>query len=135
MRYRCHNPEAAGYSKYGARGITVCDRWRNDFQAFFEDMGPRPSHQHSIDRIDNNGPYSPENCRWATPAEQCNNRRTNHIVTYGGSKMTIAQCAEAVGLTYEVLRHRISTLGEPAEVAVERAMRYAAYTPSSIIHS
>lgn len=96
---RCRSTEGSEYRNYGSRGITVCERWRK-FENFISDMGPKPSPQHSLDRIDNDGNYEPGNCRWATKKEQARNRRTNTPVIRddGLAFATIEEAAEATGL-------------------------------------
>lgn len=105
MRNRCNNPRDAGFKNYGGRGITICERW-DSFANFFTDMGKRPPN-HFIDRIDNDGPYSPENCRWATRKTQNRNRRSNVFVTFKGKRCTLAELAEETGVPYAIIRDRI----------------------------
>ena len=108
MRKRCDLPKHPGYKNYGGRGIKVCDRWQN-YGNFLADMGRRPSPEHSIDRIDNNGNYEPGNCRWATKKEQDRNKRSNHIVEYNGQKMVFADACKLAGFSKGTVRTRIKS--------------------------
>lgn len=104
---RCENPKSHTWSNYGGRGIYVDPLWRNDPVAFIEFMGPRPSSKHSIERLDVNGPYAPENCVWATQEEQSNNKRNNVSLTFEGKTQTISQWARALGISQTTLRDRL----------------------------
>jgi hypothetical protein len=107
MKDRCYNPKHESYANYGGRGIIVCDAWVCNFVQFFAEMGPRPSAKHSIDRIDNDGPYSPDNCRWATRLEQEANKRSNKVVEVNGDKVCLAEAARRLGLNENLVRSRV----------------------------
>jgi hypothetical protein len=107
MVQRCCNPKHKNFRHYGGRGITVCDRWRTNFEVFLEDMGPRPSAKHSIERKDNNGNYEPGNCVWATQREQSRNKRTNRLVEFGGQTLCVEEWAAKLGLTSKAIHHRL----------------------------
>lgn len=121
MIRRCEKPQEKCYPQYGGRGISVCDRWKK-FQNFLEDMGPRPSADHSLDRIDNDGDYGPDNCRWATRSEQQNNRRCNHRLTFKGRTLTIAEWARELGCPRHHIANRIKS-GWSVEAALTTPFR------------
>lgn len=97
---RCTNPKNHKYPSYGGRGVTVCDRWRHSFPNFFQDMGPRPSKHHSIDRINNDGNYEPENCRWASPLQQSRNSTNPRAVVRSDGKIyrSLTDAANELGV-------------------------------------
>lgn len=103
---RCKYPSNPAYEYYKKRGIKVCEAWQV-FDNFLEDMGEKPSKNHSIDRINNDGNYEPSNCRWATKQEQANNRITNIHFIYNGQKYTLAELARVTGVGKELLRARL----------------------------
>lgn len=107
---RCFNPEDPAYENYGGRGITICDHWKGEhgFEHFLEDMGPRPSPRHTIDRYpDNDGNYEPGNCRWATSKQQARNRRSNHLVTIDGVTRLLCEWLEQYHLNRRSYRCRL----------------------------
>jgi hypothetical protein len=107
MRNRCANPKNRSWNRYGGRGIKVCQRWQT-FANFLEDMGEPPSPKHQLERIDNAGNYEPGNCRWATPKEQANNRRSSNLLTYQGKTQTLAAWCEELGLKHSTVVMRLT---------------------------
>jgi hypothetical protein len=107
---RCNNPNHRHWHRYGGRGISVCGRWRNSFQDFIADMGPRPSLKHSIDRFPNkDGNYEPGNCRWATQTQQMRNASINRMIVYQGETLCLAEWAERLGMNKMTLQGRLDT--------------------------
>lgn len=104
MKMRCRNPNDIYFRNYGGRGITVCDRWNNSFEAFVSDMGKRPE-GYTLDRIDVNGSYCPENCRWATKSDQDNNRRSTLKVSVKGVEMPLKQASKLLAFNYDKARY------------------------------
>lgn len=124
MKQRCHCETSHDYKNYGARGIIVCDEWRNDFTAFREwALKNGYSDKLSIDRIDVNGNYCPENCRWTDCKTQNRNRTTNVIVSYRGKEYNYAELAEIAGISYGALYARINHFGWSVEKAVNTPLK------------
>ena len=117
MKDRCTNPKVRNYKNYGARGVTVCQRWMDSFEAFLSDVGECPEGM-SIDRIDSCGNYEPGNCRWATPLTQGRNTRRNRILSHDGLSMCVSEWVEKTGIPSTTIRNRIDELGW----SVERAL-------------
>lgn len=107
MIQRCTNPRSRGWRNYGGRGILVCDRWRNSFEAFLADVGPRPTPDHSLDRINNSRGYEPGNCRWATRQQQGRNRRTNVLLTHEGHTLSAKEWAELLSVPHNRIYQRL----------------------------
>ena len=106
MKQRCNNPKDPSYPWYGGRGITYDKKWET-LSGFIEDMGERPE-GHTLDRIDNNGNYCKNNCRWATIKQQANNTSTNRILEYGGLRMNVSEWSEKIGIPRHRLYYRIN---------------------------
>jgi hypothetical protein len=129
MKNRCFSPNNKQYADYGGRGITICERWLHSFENFLADIGPCPGPGYTIDRIDNDGSYTPDNCRWATRIEQCNNTRKNRMLTFQGKTLTLAQASHQYKISYCTLRQRLSTLGWSVERALTEPVHRQAGPP------
>lgn len=141
MKTRCYNRNAWNFKSHGARGITICDRWRASFLDFLSDMGNKPSAEHSIERKDNDGHYScghceecvnngwPANCKWATTMEQCQNTRKTRLLSYNGETYSLNAWARKLGITHSALRVRLENwtlekaLTEPPTPSKERTAK------------
>ncbi len=117
MLQRCNRRSGRWYSRYGGRGISVCDRW-SVFQNFLDDMGRSPSRWHSLDRIDNNGNYDPSNCRWATRRQQATNRSSNRLLRFRGQTKLINDWSKILGIKHSTLTMRLNKYGWSAEKAL-----------------
>jgi hypothetical protein len=119
---RCCNPNDKNWHNYGGRGITICERWRCSFQAFFEDVGAKPSPGLQIDRIDNDGHYEPGNVRWTTPQQNTANSRRARLIEHDGKRLTMREWSRVTGIGLGTIRNRLTkewsvadTLTKPAD--------------------
>lgn len=119
MITRCTNPNSSDYERYGKRGITVCQRWMESFENFMSDMKQKPAGNYSIERQNNNGNYEPNNCFWATPKQQANNRSSTVLNMYEGELLSISAVAEKAGIRKDMLSRMLGQ-GYTFEAAVER---------------
>lgn len=123
MRARCVNPNVKSYAKYGARGITISDEWRDSFEAFYKDIGPRPGPGMTLERIDNAKGYCKGNCRWATRTEQARNTRGNVYLEYNGELRQLCEWAELKGMRREALWARLKR-GMTLDEALNTPLKY-----------
>lgn len=108
MNERCYSPKAINYKNYGARGIKICDEWKNDFTAFYNwAIANGYDDKLSIDRIDNDGNYEPNNCRWVTRKKQCNNRRSNRLIECNGKIQTLQEWADETNINSNTITLRL----------------------------
>lgn len=135
MKNRCYLPSQNSYPEYGGRGIIVCDRWLTGeaglggYECFLLDMGRKPHHGHTVDRIDGAGNYEPSNCRWASRRTQNGNRSTAITVSFNGRNMCLAEAAREAGLNPYTVRNRINALGW----SIEKALSTPTHNPSQFM--
>lgn len=125
MKRRCFAPTSNVFKHYGGRGITVCDRWIKSFQNFFADMGEKPSPQHSIERVNNDGNYEKSNCKWATDTEQANNKRNTVRYDYRNESLTASQWAKKLGINVGTFTSRLKDQGWTIDRAIETPVKSA----------
>jgi hypothetical protein len=119
MKQRCYDQNFSCYADYGGRGIKVCERWRDNFEAFLEDMGRKPSRSYTLERIDNDRGYEPGNVKWATRAEQANNRRNVILITHDGQSHSIAEWERIKGVRPGSIKQRIWSGWSPGRAITE----------------
>lgn len=124
MLARCRNENNDAYPRYGGRGIKICGRWLESFENFYTDMGERPNKEYSLDRIENNSNYEPDNCRWATPTEQANNTRENIYLLFEGEKLTISEWERKQKMKRGTLWNRLYILKWPLSEAILTPVNY-----------
>lgn len=127
IKTRCYNQNCKSYKRYGAKGIQMCDEWRDSFIAFYRDMGPKPSPQHSIDRIDNSKGYEPSNCRWATQEEQVRNRTIAIWLEIDGVRRTSMEWCDIAGTDYHAFYWRYENGWSPHECVWGRPLKKLVY--------
>lgn len=135
MRQRCQNPKNKNFKNYGARGICVCERWMNSFQAFLEDVGPRPSPRHSLGRKENDGHYEPGNVSWETPVEQQNNTRQNRVIEAFGEAKNLTEWAREKNIPVDTLWRRLEVNGWDPERALSTPVREKGGRLTKIVQS
>lgn len=125
LKDRCYNPKNGAYAEYGGRGISVCQDWSQSFESFMRDIGPRPSKEHSIERLNNNGNYESGNCVWGTRFEQANNKRNNHLVTANGRTQNVTQWASELNCEPKMLFARLKFRSLEEIIATSDVVRRA----------
>lgn len=124
IKQRCLNKNSHAYKLYGAKGIEICDEWKNSFDNFLKDMGERPFDNASIDRIDNSKGYSKENCRWATKEQQANNTKSNVNITFGTATRSLSYWCKFFGIHHATASSRIKQYGMSPQEALVTPLKH-----------
>lgn len=137
MKNRCLKPEHKSWKDYGGRGITICPEWIDSYTTFLEDVGRRPSPNHSLDRIDNDAGYQKDNVRWATRTEQMRHTRNNRLVTAYGETKSIVEWSERAGIPWSILSDRLNSGWTPeraiSDPIIQRGSNLSKLNPDQVI--